>query len=418
MALAAALFVGWSSLAVAQSPLADTSATNTGGYLVFPKLLVHTTGAPGVNALSPGELAVDTLIQLTNTSSELVSVNCYYINANGHCGGPGPGAQVCNDDSECPDPQLCVPGWSQDNFEVTLTPNQPIAWMASTGYPDGVPCENEDCGIPPNRSDGAVDGVRENPFVGELKCIQVEGIAETPQASNDLKGEATIVRSNAWEMGVPGVVLASSYNAVSFIADTAPGGPGPLCLGGTTPPGSMPPAGATGGSCAATYSPCPGTLIMQHYFDGASTSNGVVSSELTLVPCSQDLSLGSLVDGVPPLEVTAQMLVYNEFEQRFSTNSRVQCFENTRLVDIDTRPGAAGDDFSIFSIGVQGTDGANTRIRSVDGGDTGFGYGLLGVVESFYAPDAGADPDSSTAHHLNMVGDAEIVDAVYRFSAP
>jgi hypothetical protein len=67
------------------------------------------------------------------------------------------------------------------------------------------------------------------------------------------------------------------------------------------------------------------------------------------VPCSEDLGNAS---NQANLTITAQMLIYNEFEQRFSTNSRVQCYSATRLSDIDTQPGPAGDQFSIFSVGI------------------------------------------------------------------
>jgi hypothetical protein len=108
------------------------------------------------------------------------------------------------------------------------------------------------------------------------------------------------------------------------------------------------------------------------------------------------------------------MLVYNEFEQRFSTNSRVQCYQNVRLSDVDTRRGLEGDAASIFAVGVQGTLGGNTRIRGVQGAPNGFGYGLLGVAQSFYAPAVNASPDSAAAYHLNTIGSAMVTDAVYK----
>ncbi len=61
------------------------------------------------------------------------------------------------------------------------------------------------------------------------------------------------------------------------------------------------------------------------------------------------------------------MLVYNEFEQRFSTSARVGCYRNTPLADIDTLPGPTGDRYSIFAAGVQGTTVGQTRIRGVPG---------------------------------------------------
>lgn len=400
----ALVLLGCASLAMAQG----TSVTTTGGYLVFPKIVVHTTG-PANPPLAAGEFATDTVIQLTNTSSAAIVVNCYYVNANGHCGGPGTGAQVCQSNSDCPIGLECVPGWDVRDFQVELTPNQPLGWTASTGYVDGLPCETVSCGTQNSfQTSSAVLGVQENPFIGELKCYQIDPATrngtELPIDSNDLKGEATIVQTNAPTGGSPAAVLASAYNAVSFVAQSAASTPGPLCLGGDT----LPPGGT--GSCSASYTPCPATLIMEHLFEGATTPEGVVSTELTLVPCSEDLGTSA----VPPLSVTAQMLVYNEFEQRFSTNERVQCFENTRLADIDTRPGPEGDTASIFSIGVQGTLGGNTRIRGVQGSANGFGYGLLGLAQSFYSETLGGSPVAAAAYHLGATGDPAITDVVYR----
>ncbi len=410
LASATALFllIGCASLAAAQDV---TSATRTGGYLVFPKIVVHTTGV-GNPALAPGELATDTVIQLTNTSSEPIIVNCYYINANGHCGGALPGARVCQSNSECPGGQECVPGWDVRDFQFQLTPNQPVGWTASTGFPDGLPCFTTACGTGSDFNFGSIEAVQENPFTGELKCYQVDPATvvgttptETPADSNDLKGEATIVQTNAPTGGTPPAVLASAYNAISFVAQSpGPDLDGPLCLGGDTPPAGTP----AGIGCAEVYTPCPGTLILQHFFDGAAAGSGFVSTELTLVPCSENL-----VDGLPSLTVTAQLLVNNEFEQRFSTSTRVNCYQNIRLSDIDTRPGPEGDQASIFSVGVQGTLGGNTRIQGVQGSENGNGYGLLGLAQTFYAPQPGGDPDSAGAYHLNGSGSAPTTDVVY-----
>jgi len=406
MALAATLvLLGGVSGAFAQ-PAEETSVTQTGGFLVFPKIVVHTTGT-GNPALGAGELATDTVIQLTNTSNQLVVVNCYYVNANGHCGGPGPNARICQSNADCLGGQECVPGWDVRDFQIELTPNQPLGWTASTGYPDGLPCEIGGCAV---LQTGAVPGVQENPFIGELKCYQIDpatagALIEEPLNSNDIKAEATIVQTNAATGGNPPAVLAAAYNAYSFRAQSDVGGGGPLCLGGDT----LPPGGS-GPGCAATYTPCPGTLMLQHYFEFAETPDGFVNTELTLVPCSEDLA----VSAVPPLSVTAQMLVYNEFEQRFSTNTRVQCFQNLRLADVDTRPGPEGDLSSIFAVGVQGTLGGNTRIRGVQGAPNGFGYGLIGVAHSYFAPSAGGSPDSAAAYHLNASGQTQITDAVYK----
>jgi hypothetical protein len=66
-------------------------------------------------------------------------------------------------------------------------------------------------------------------------------------------------------------------------------------------------------ACNEIYAPCPNVLILNHFFEGAATGiGGVVDTELVLAPCSEDLGAASAT-----LQVLAQMLVYNEFEQRF-----------------------------------------------------------------------------------------------------
>jgi hypothetical protein len=164
------------------------------------------------------------------------------------------------------------------------------------------------------------------------------------------------------------------------------------------------------------YAPCPNVLILNHFFERASTPLGAfVQTELTLVPCSEDLSASFdnfLVDGPPT--VTAQMLVYNEFEQRFSTSARVQCYRSTTLSDIDTRLGGADDAFSIFAAGVQGTLVGQTRIRGVRGPETGSGYGLIGVAMESYSAAIGAPADAMDAFNVHAdIGFREEGDAVY-----
>jgi len=80
-----------------------------------------------------------------------------------------------------------------------------------------------------------------------------------------------------------------------------------------------------------------------------------VSTELTLVPCTQDF------EGIDlsRIERVVQYLVFNEFEQRFSTARKVSCFQEIRLSDID----GANQDRSIFSAGVSGTLTGQSRIR-------------------------------------------------------
>jgi hypothetical protein len=140
---------------------------------------------------------------------------------------------------------------------------------------------------------------------------------------------------------------------------------------------------------------------MDHFFDDAfvfsddgdpTARSGHVRSHLTLVPCSQDF----LLQDVALFDTVVQFLVFNEFEQRFSTSRSVKCFKEFELSAIDTRQDRGEDDDdpasnnnlrSIFNVNVQGTLTGHTRMRPVDDGSPIHGNGLLGVVEEFHRTD-------------------------------
>jgi hypothetical protein len=103
-----------------------------------------------------------------------------------------------------------------------------------------------------------------------------------------------------------------------------------------------------------------------------------VATDLTLIPCTEDFE-----EQRPELSrTTAQFLVFNEFEQRFSTSIAVQCLKEIQLSSIDT----SGDNSrSIWAAGVGGTLTGQTRIRGVENPlNAGIaGNTLLGVAEEF-----------------------------------
>lgn len=402
------MLLGWSAGASAQVAQSDYTA----GFVVLPKVVVHTTG--GTPAVLPGEAATDTLIQITNTNqAEAITVDCWWVNANKHCGTvEPPHGAICETNADC-DPGLqCLQGWGVNDFQVTLTPGQPIGFTASSGIPIGtLPCDPDFVGSPECQfgdASGSIPGVNEDPFRGELKCVQVDG-DDVPVVENDLKIEATVISTT---VGGGLVTTAAAYNGIGFSAEEDGTGDAgdPLCLG------SLPPGTPAGIECAATYAPCPGILHFEHFFENAVTELGSrVSTDLTLVPCSEDL--GEPADQ-GNLTITAQMLIYNEFEQRFSTNSRVQCYQATRLSDIDTQPGPSGDAFSIFNVGVQGTITGQTRIRGVRGPDGELGYGLLGVGCEDHSPAAGGPVVATAAFNLQHVAFRAEGDAVYTTQFP
>jgi len=408
--VAVALLVGWGSSASAQTVKADTASSDLpAGYIVLPKIVVHTTGSP-TQPIAAGGVATDTLIQLTNTSqTDAINVHCFYVNANSHCGGLR--GNICTTNADCPLGQTCVQGWVPNNFSLVLTPAQPVGFTAAGGL-QPVPCDPSFPGVGcKGDASGFIPPVNEDPFIGELKCVETDA-NDHPVPANDLKAEATVVTTLVPPVAAgTGITTAASYNGIGFQADESFTPPSnatsmdPLCLG-ALPPGS--------GSlvCRQDYVPCPGVLILNHFSDGATTElGGVVDTELTLVPCSEDLSNPTRQSA---FQVTAQMLIYNEFEQRFSSGAKINCYRATRLSDIDTGLGPSGDSFSIFSVGVQGTEVGQTRIRGVQGAPTGLGFGLLGVACENYHATSLSDPVlSRTAFNLHEDGFRAEGDAVF-----
>jgi hypothetical protein len=218
----------------------------------------------------------------------------------------------------------------------------------------------------------------EDPFIGELKCIAVDG-NDVPVERNDLTGEVEIVRSTT------GVVDVESYNAIGIPA--IPGtnnGDNTLVLGGNVCAGGTKAqnicsgsSDCPGGTCvsAGEYSGCPNVLILDHFFDGADdpVSGDRVTTHLTLVPCSEDLLT------LTPVTTPVQFLVFNEFEQRYSTARLIKCFQEFTISSVDT----PSPDKSIFSAAVMGTLTGQTRIRGVADQHTDHGHAILGVAEEF-----------------------------------
>src|SRR5262249_61809841 len=122
---------------------------------------------------------------------------------------------------------------------------------------------------------------------------------------------------------------SEGYNAIGIQAIAeANDGNNTLCLG----------SGGDGDAVCpvAEYNFCPGYLVMNHFFDDATdpTTGDRIRTALTLVPCSEDFNFQA------PITTVVQFLVYNEFEQRFSTSRSVTCFLEILLSDIG-RPSPA-----------------------------------------------------------------------------
>ena len=385
MAIATALVISGG-----QGARADVASDRPAAILIYPKIVVNSSAG------------IDTVIRLTNTSTAApINVHCFYVNANSYCTNDG---SICTD--SCSGGGACAPGWVETDFNIVLTAGQPIEWEAADGLrghglplPVGHCTQNPRlaCGTGPNgdawcaqfgagicgpsNSGTNIPPVGEDPFVGELKCIAFDDNFVSPIARNDLKGEANIETSTESDLDV------ASYNAIGLQATAAAGTPitdNPLVLG----PASD-----------GDYNGCPNVLILDNFFDLAADpiSGSTITTDLTLVPCSEDFlrQIGG--------SATVQYLVYNEFEQRLSTSRLVDCFQEIQLCNIDTTQCPR----SIFAVGLQGTLTGQTRLNPVVNPTSRLPSGLLGVAIESHGTAA-----SSAAFNLHFAGARDTADFI------
>jgi hypothetical protein len=278
-----------------------------------------------------------------------------------------------------------------------------VTWKASEALKT-FPCDEKACALG-NNGGSQWPGVQEDPFVGEIKCVEVcppgnptcvqgqpiPGLDPVNNFTGDLKGEATIV-----SVGSAASVDARKYNAIGIqsLGPNSNNGDDTLMVGGPS----------------AEYNGCPKQLVVNNLFDNAPVEThggGLTSSvitDLTFIPCSEDLATQS------PTAATLQFLVYNEFEQRFSTSLSFTCFKEVQLSDIDTRPGDFGNAQSIFNFAVQGTLTGQTKIRPVAGATTD--NRVLAVSEEFWECDTGPNETCSAAANVNLIQGAGNGDQV------
>jgi len=312
---------------------ADVTSDRAAAILVWPDVYVDGT--------------FDTELQLSNTSQEAVLLHCFYENANSHCSNTG---ETCYEGDDCFDGQAygrCLSGWSETDFRVRLTPRQPLGWLASQGVQQ-FPLNGAGGAVGPDGSSNAgsrIPPVPEFPFTGVLRCIAINDDA-TPSDRNVLIGNTTFIQ--LVQKGLP--IDVSKANAIGLQAiEGAVNDDRELVLGGPEP----------------EYNGCPNFLIVNHFFDGVENpvTGDTMHTELTLVPCSNDY-LRQI-----PGSAVVQYIVYNEFEQRFSTSRSVNCKFQSYLSAIDT----TDPERSIFSAGVAGTIAGQSRLNPLGGG-------LLGIL--------------------------------------
>jgi hypothetical protein len=344
---------------------AEVTTDQSASIIIFPKVIVDGSR--------------DTIIQITNTDNLSANADCVYINTSGTCSITT--SQTCNIDTDCPagpPAEVCVHQCQEENFSIFLTGQQPTYWDAALGRsnfdgpglspglikflascvggsePPGTPCA-----FPSDCPGGTCSSVAA-PFVGELKCIEVDGSGALI-AQNSLKGEAII--------GGPTNGDLSEYNAIGIWAAVAPAGNtivldqlSGVCSGGTNdgnacfvqvecPGGTCNPAPNVG------YNACPMALYMNHSGEGAvdSFTGGTVNTELSLVPCSE------LLEQQTPVHAGAVFRITTEMEQSVSCSVPFDCQLNARLGDL-------ADYGCNFSVGLLGGENLKTRIRPPTGG--------------------------------------------------
>ncbi len=206
--------------------------------------------------------AVDTWITISNGNTLPVNIECYWVDS----------TQVPND------------------FMFTLTPNQPIYFSAKTGVTFEQPAPIT---IPPFNT--------ANSTVGELKCWATDAAGDTQVSFNYLTGSAKVVDIRSYN--------AYEYNAWSFqslvstVANTPIGTGGIINLDGVA------------------YEACP-QYFMGNFFASGSFDGLVKDTELTLVPCIEDLR-----EERTPTYTKAIFDIWNENEVELSGATQcVKCF--------------------------------------------------------------------------------------------
>jgi hypothetical protein len=290
---------------------------------------------------------VRSIVQLTNTGNNLLHVSCYYVRTLDYY----------------------TPVWEETDFDLWLTKQQPTVWEVGYGrrYDPFDDMNGFDVSVPPMGY-----------FTGELKCFEISPTGE-PLTGNHLKGEVTIMSCDQPYKEDDGVVAygrmdrtfcdgphdIAKYNAIGIEGNPDAQGFNPLQLDGDI------------------YAACPEQTILNFVADGSVskmgnllpsgyTDNTTVHfgslSYLTLVPCTEDF------ENQQPTTTTVQFLIYNEYEQRFSASTTVDCWFDWQLslIDSPTLP-----QNSVFSVDVLGSDVGTAWITPVGDGDAQPVIGVL-----------------------------------------
>jgi hypothetical protein len=350
---------------------AQVTTERSASILVFPRVISDGTR--------------DTIIQITNTSNSMVHAHCFYVN----------GALTFPD---LPPGPINPPLWTEIDFDIWLTKQQPTHWVVSQGRlvdPTDPPCSNNpeflgcnDAGTDPGRVPPVVED-----FTGELKCIEVDAVG-APVSGNHLKGEATEVILNVCDTftghcTVEGdedcspsdlcddtVFDVAKYNALGIIGNENNNGDNVLCLGGE-------PSDAC--EFGAEYDACPQFWVVNHLAEDApdpvvGEGSGVFTS-WTIVPCTQNFETQN------PETVTIFIETWNEFEQAFSSFATVTCWDDLFLDEINP---------VTFEYSTLGTTFAQSRLRPT--AQTASGFLMVGAEE--HVTDDGHETFADVNYHV------------------
>jgi len=368
MGLAALVGLG----VIAKPAVAKVTTEQSASILVFPKVIADGTR--------------DTIIQITNTSNNMRHAHCFYVN----------GAPTI---SGVPIGPNNPPLWTEIDFDIWLTKQQPTHWVVSTGRQNN-PLDDSCRGAATNSSlncdpatsgqpigpgdpdadccDAGFDPGRVPPvvgdFTGELKCIEVDA-SGFPIPGNAFKGEATLVDPPTHDV--------SKYNAIGLKGFDTNNMDTTLCLGG-----------GVNASCptGAEYEGCPATWILDHPAIGApdrvvdqqefcsSPPCSTVSTNLTVVPCTENFETQK------PPPVTLQFSVTNEFEQTFSASTTFTCWASFNLDAINP----------IFNASSVGGNVLVTKMRSASATP----IGVMAVIEETHVQCPGGASQCTSANTL------------------
>jgi len=333
-------------LMMAAPARAEVSADLSGTILVFPKVVWDGTR--------------DTIIQIANTSNNMVHVRCFYVDAQPLF-------------SNFPVGPTNPRRWQVTDFELWLTRQQPTHWVASSGRPvDPTDSFGDDgYGLDPGAIPPVVEG-----FEGELRCVQTDA-SGIPFAGNNLKGETVLRNSNG---------DVSKHNAVAILASGLISNDTTIRLDNPLIP-----------DITGEANSCHNKLLLDHFVenpaDDFDSDSPAVTTELTLVPCSVDY------ENIIPSRVKIQFEITDEMELTFSASTTVECWLNNTLEELSpvfTVVGSGGSVGTMF-----------TKIVPVD-----LNGGVIGIAEETHRSSVNGN---TAVAAWNLQGDGQLEDGANNF---